>query len=124
MDFKRHIETAWNLTLANIVSLILMTLVMVAISSLTLGILAPVTMAGYTQSLLQLVRNGREPKVQDLFSHMNLFLPLLGPETCGCNAKDRKRRYFYYFRLTSRRPLDDLDDLDAVASLDNHYYDC
>ncbi len=78
MDFKRHIETAWNLTLGNIVSLILMTLVMVAIGSLTLGILAPVTMAGYTQSLLQLVRNGREPKVQDLFSHMNLFLPLLG----------------------------------------------
>ena len=27
MDFKRHIETAWNLTLANVVSLILMTLV-------------------------------------------------------------------------------------------------
>jgi hypothetical protein len=78
MDFKRHIETAWNLTLGNIVSLILMTLVMVAIGSLTLGILAPVTMAGYTHSLLQLVRNGREPKVQDLFSHMNLFLPLLG----------------------------------------------
>ena len=78
MDFKRHIETAWNLTLGNVVSLLLITLVMVAVSSLTLGILAPVTMAGYTQSLLQLVRNGREPKVQDLFAHMNLFLPLLG----------------------------------------------
>ncbi len=78
MDFKRHIETAWNLTLGNVVSLILMTLVMLAASSLTLGILAPVTMAGYTQSLLQLVRNGREPKVQDLFAHMYLFLPLLG----------------------------------------------
>lgn len=78
MDFKRHIETAWNLTLGHIVSLIIMTLVMVAVSSLTLGILAPVTMAGYTQSLLQLIRNGREPKVQDLFSYMNLFLPLLG----------------------------------------------
>jgi hypothetical protein len=78
MDFKRHIETAWNLTLGNIVALIIMTLVMVAISSLTLGIMAPVVMAGYTQSLLQLVRNGREPRVQDLFSHMNLFLPLLG----------------------------------------------
>lgn len=78
MDFKRHIEIAWNLTLGNVVSLILTTLVMVAVSSLTLGILAPVTMAGYTQSLLQLVRNGREPRVQDLFSHMNLFLPLLG----------------------------------------------
>lgn len=78
MDFKRHIETAWNLTLGNVVSLILLTLVMVAVSSLTLGILAPVTMAGYTQSLLQLIRNGREPKVQDLFTHMNLFLPLLG----------------------------------------------
>ncbi|BBO73610.1 hypothetical protein DSCW_10270 [Desulfosarcina widdelii] len=78
MDFKRHIESAWNLTLGNIVSLILLTLVMVAVSSLTLGILAPVTLAGYTQSLLLLIRNGREPKVQDLFSHMNLFLPLLG----------------------------------------------
>lgn len=78
MDFKRHIEIAWNLTLGNVVSLILMTLVMVAVSSLTLGIMAPVTMAGYTQSLLQLIRNGREPRVQDLFSHMNLFLPLLG----------------------------------------------
>jgi len=78
MDFKRHIETAWNLTLGNIVALIIITLVMVAVSSLTLGIMAPVVMAGYTQSLLQLVRNGREPRVQDLFSHMNLFLPLLG----------------------------------------------
>ncbi|BBO80043.1 hypothetical protein [Desulfosarcina ovata] len=78
MDFKRHIETAWNLTLGNIVSLILLTLVFVGISALTLGILAPVTLAGYTQSLLLLVRNGREPKMQDLFTHMKLFLPLLG----------------------------------------------
>jgi len=78
MDFKRHIDTAWNLTLGNIVALIIITLVMVAVSSLTLGIMAPVIMAGYTESLLRLVRNGREPRVQDLFSHMNLFLPLLG----------------------------------------------
>jgi hypothetical protein len=78
MDFKRHIETAWSLTLGNIVSLILITLVLVGVSSITLGILAPVTMAGYVQSLLLLVRNGREPRVQDLFTHMKLFLPLLG----------------------------------------------
>ncbi len=78
MNFKRHIESAWNLTLGNIVSLILITLVLVAVSALSLGILAPVTSAGYTYSLLQLIRNGREPKVQDLFSQMNLFLPLLG----------------------------------------------
>ncbi len=78
MDFKRHIENAWNLTLQNIVSLILLTLVLAGISFLTLGILLPVATAGYIQSLLQLVRNGREPRVQDLFSHMKLFLPLLG----------------------------------------------
>lgn len=77
MDIKHHIEAAWNLTLNNIVSLILITLVMMGLSILTLGILAPVTMAGYMQSLLQLIRNGREPKVQDLFSHMKLFLPML-----------------------------------------------
>jgi hypothetical protein len=78
MDFKRQIENAWNLTLKNIVSLILLTLVFVGVSALTFGILAPVALAGYTQSLLLLIRSGREPKVQDLFSHMKLFLPLLG----------------------------------------------
>jgi membrane-anchored glycerophosphoryl diester phosphodiesterase (GDPDase) len=78
MDFKRHIEIAWNLTLGNIVSMILLTLVFVGISAITFGILAPVAMAGYTQSLLLLIRNKREPKMQDLFSNMKLFLPLLG----------------------------------------------
>ena len=78
MDFKHHIETAWSLTLKNIVALILITLVMVGVSTFSLGILAPVTFAGYTQSLLLLVRHGREPNVRDLFSHMKLFLPLLG----------------------------------------------
>ncbi|MEE4608743.1 MAG: hypothetical protein V2L15_07630, partial [Desulfobacteraceae bacterium] len=78
MDFKHHIETAWNLTLKNIVALILITLVMVGVSTFSLGILAPVTFAGYTQSLLLLVRHGREPNVRDLFSYMKLFLPLLG----------------------------------------------
>lgn len=78
MDFKHHIERAWELTIAHIVALLLVTLVMVAVSSLTLGILAPVTMAGYTQSLLLLLRSGREPRVQDLFAHMHLFFPLLG----------------------------------------------
>ncbi len=78
MDFKHHIETAWNLTLKNIVALILITLVMVGVSTFSLGILAPVMFAGYTQSLLLLVRHGREPNVRDLFSYMKLFLPLLG----------------------------------------------
>jgi hypothetical protein len=77
MDFRRHLETAWSLTLANLVPLIFMTLVMFAVSVLTLGILAPVTMAGYTQAILMLVRDGREPKLQDIFSQMNLFVPLL-----------------------------------------------
>ncbi|MEW5909088.1 MAG: hypothetical protein AB1659_04745 [Thermodesulfobacteriota bacterium] len=77
MDFKKHLETAWNLTLKFIVPLILITLVMLLVSFFTLGILAPAVMAGYTQSLLMLLRSGREPKIQDLFSQMRLFLPLL-----------------------------------------------
>jgi hypothetical protein len=77
MDFKNHILLAWNMTLKHIVSLIIMTLVMLGISIVSLGILAPVTMAGYMQSILTLIRNGREPKIQDLFSQMRLFLPLL-----------------------------------------------
>ena len=77
MDFKNHIVVAWNLTLKYIVSLIIMTLVMMGISIVSLGILAPVIIAGYMQSILSLIRTGREPKLQDLFSQMRLFLPLL-----------------------------------------------
>ena len=66
------------MTLEFIVPLIFMTLVMVAASVLTFGILAPVTMAGYMHSILLMVRDRREPKVQDVFSQMKLFFPLLG----------------------------------------------
>jgi hypothetical protein len=77
MDFKYHLEVAWKLTLANIVPLLLMTLATFVVSVITMGILAPVTMAGYVHSILLLVRENREPKVQDIFSQMRLFLPLL-----------------------------------------------
>ena len=78
MDFKKHLEAAWELTLEFIAPLIVLTLVMFMLWILTLGILVPVTLAGYTQSLLLMSRQGREPKIQDLFSHLNLFFPLLG----------------------------------------------
>jgi hypothetical protein len=72
------LETAWELTLEFIAPLIVVTLAMFAIWFVTLGILAPVTLAGYTQSLLRMTREGRDPKVKDLFAHMDLFLPLFG----------------------------------------------
>lgn len=76
MDFKAHIEKAWNLTIRYIAPLVLMTLVMAVVSFITLGILAPVVMAGYMHSILLMIREGRDPRIQDLFSHMRLFLPL------------------------------------------------
>lgn len=78
MNFKAHFEKAWNMTLKYIAPLIIMTLVMVIVSLLSLGILAPVTMAGYMHAVLLILREGREPKLQDLFSRMKLFFPLLG----------------------------------------------
>ncbi len=77
MDFKYHLENAWKMTLQYIAPLLFMTLAMIVISIITLGILAPVIMAGYMHSILLLVREKREPKVQDIFSQMRLFLPLL-----------------------------------------------
>jgi membrane-anchored glycerophosphoryl diester phosphodiesterase (GDPDase) len=77
MDFKMHLEKAWDITLKNLVNLILMTLVMMVVSIVTLGLLAPVLMAGYLQTIVHLVRDGREPRMEDLFSQMRLFLPLL-----------------------------------------------
>ena len=78
MDFKKHLEAAWNMTLKHIVILVLMTVVSLAISFFTLGILGPVVMAGFVQSVIQMMRDGREPRMDDLFSQMRLFLPLLG----------------------------------------------
>ncbi len=78
MDFKQLIERSFNLTLKNIVALILLTLLLVAISTLSIGLLAPVASAGYMHAMIRMVREGREPRMQDIFSHMNLFLPLLG----------------------------------------------
>ena len=77
MDFKKHFERAWNLTLKYIVPLILMTLVMGIVSCVTLGILAPVTMAGYFHAILLMIKEDREPQIMDIFSQMRLFFPLL-----------------------------------------------
>lgn len=77
MDFKKHLENAWNSMLKNLVPLLLMTLVMSVLSVVTFGILAPVMLAGYYQSILLMLRSGRTPGINDLFSEMRLFLPLL-----------------------------------------------
>lgn len=76
MDFKEHLKTAWEHTLQFIVPVILLTLVQLVVITCSFGILAPVTTAGYMQSLLLALRDGREPKIGDLFSEMRLFLPL------------------------------------------------
>ena len=86
MDFKKHLEMAWNMTLKHIVMLILMTVVSLAVSFFTLGILGPVVMGGFVQSIILLMREGREPRMEDLFSQMRLFLPLLGFSVLVCIA--------------------------------------
>jgi hypothetical protein len=78
MDFKTYLENSWHLTLQYLAPLILMTLAMLAAGAFTFGILAPVVSAGYIQSIITMVRERREPRIQDIFSQMNLFLPLLG----------------------------------------------
>ena len=77
MDFKEHLKIAWEYTLQFVVPVILLTLVQMVVITISFGILAPVTSAGYMQSLLLALREGREPKIGDLFSEMRLFLPLL-----------------------------------------------
>ncbi len=86
MDFKKHLETAWNMTLKHIVMLILMTVVSLAVSFFTLGILGPAVMGGFVQSIILMMREGREPRMEDLFSQMRLFLPLLAFSILVCIA--------------------------------------
>jgi uncharacterized membrane protein len=78
MDFKAHIEIAWRNSLSHIVPLILLTLAFMLVCALTLGILAPVCTAGYMQSILLMIREERQPHYKDIFTHLSLFLPLLG----------------------------------------------
>ena len=78
LNFKDHLEKSWKLTITYIAPLIIMTLVMFVVCFLTLGILSFVVMAGYLNSILLMHREGREPQLKDLFSHMRLFFPLLG----------------------------------------------
>ena len=76
MDFKDLIVKSWQNTLNHIRPLLLITFVQLVLIIVTLGILAPVTTAGYVNSLMQVVRDDRKPEVGDLFSQMRLFLPL------------------------------------------------
>lgn len=78
MDFKKHLEIGWQNTLRFIGPVLLLTFIQVLVSIFSLGILAPVTTAGYIKSLLLAARDGRTPDIKDLFSEMALFLPLLG----------------------------------------------
>jgi hypothetical protein len=78
MDFKQHFERAWKVLTGFFVPLLVNTVVLFAVSVITLGIMAPVASAGYMQSLLLALREERKPEVKDLFAHMNLFFPLLG----------------------------------------------
>lgn len=84
MEIKTHLMEAWELTLEFIAPLIVLTLVMFLVWFLSFGILVPVTFAGYIHSILLMIRQGREPKIQDLFSQLNLFLPLLGFGIIAC----------------------------------------
>lgn len=76
MDFKMHIERGWNTVWSFVGPVLLLTVVQLIVSVLSLGILAPVTGAGYMHSLLLAMRDGRVPETRDLFSQMSLFLPL------------------------------------------------
>lgn len=77
MDFKDLLEQSWKSFTEFLPALIINTIVLLVVTVFTLGILAPVCTAGYTQSLLLTIRDKRKPEVGDLFSHMNLFFPLL-----------------------------------------------
>lgn len=78
MDLKSHLQRAWEVCWRFIVPLVVNTLIMIIVGVASLGVLAPVTAAGYTKSLLLALREEREPKPGDLFLEMGLFFPLLG----------------------------------------------
>ncbi len=78
MDFKYHLERSWKTFTQHLPALLICTLVHCIVSFASFFILMPVVSAGYMQSLLRSLKDDRKPEVADLFTHMNLFFPLLG----------------------------------------------
>lgn len=76
MNLEIHLKRGWEMTMKFIGPVLLLTVVYFVVSICSLMILAPVVSAGYVQSLLRAMRDGRSPEVKDLFSEMSLFLPL------------------------------------------------
>lgn len=76
MDFKDLIVTSWQKMVNHIGPILLITFIQLVLIIITIGTLAPVTMAGYVHSLMRIVLEDRPPEVRDLFSQMRLFLPL------------------------------------------------
>lgn len=78
MDFQLHFERSWKTFTAFLPGMLISTIVLLGGCILSFGVLAPVLTAGYMQSLLLAMREGRKPQVKDLFGQLHLFLPLLG----------------------------------------------
>lgn len=92
MDFKKHLENAWRLSLKNLSILVLLTTILYIglivipmmftvlslpiFSFLAVCIIGPVLIPGYIFSILSLIKNGSSPKLTDLFSQRHLFIPL------------------------------------------------
>lgn len=77
MDVKMLVEATWEQSRRHILPLLILSLILLAVSILSFGILAPVASAGYYDAILKMVRYDREPVPADIFSKMHLFLPLL-----------------------------------------------
>ncbi len=78
MDFKKQFIQCWQLIIAHPIPILINTLLLLGVSIITLGIMAPVASAGYMQSLLEMMRDDRPPEPKDLFANMELLFPLFG----------------------------------------------
>ncbi|MFH1157179.1 MAG: hypothetical protein V1793_25570 [Pseudomonadota bacterium] len=76
MNFPALFNDTWEQSRQNILPLLINTLILLAVSLISFGILAPVAMAGYCSSIHRMVKDGREPQAADLFCEMRLFIPL------------------------------------------------
>ncbi len=78
MDVKEQFIKCWQVLIAFPIPILINTLLLLGVSVVTLGIMAPVASAGYMQSFLEMMRNDRPPEPKDLFAYMELLFPLFG----------------------------------------------
>jgi len=77
MDVGKYLSESWNITLKNMVVMVVASLIAMLFSLVTIGILSVPLWVGVTAMYIA-AKKGKKPEIPHVFNHLSRTLPLLG----------------------------------------------